>query len=300
MKDILILGGAGKIGFDLVSRLLDTNCNITVLDLESRASIKKFAPIKDRLRIVYGDVEDEDLVRDLVKRNDIVIHYAGITPPLATLNESIAKTTNYYGVKNVVDAIKNLNPNCLYIYMSFLCVYGLSDKKVRKLSIDSESTYPDDYYSVSIIQSENYIKDNLKKYSILRMPIVLTRSNYFIKHMRLDRTHDFITKEDLNEIVLKAMKNTKIEGKTYNISGFKAKGKDVVKRLYQATGKISLFNRYLYYGEVEDGKAIEGIAKIKYTTLDEFGEELERSSSKWKRIARKGVNAIKYLIFKKM
>lgn len=300
MKDVLITGGAGKIGFDLVKKLVDTNCNITILDLESKASVRKLASIKDKVRIVYGDVEDADLVRDLVKRNDVVIDYAGIVPPLADLNEGIANATNFNGTKNIVDAINELNPDCVYIYMSFICVYGSTSKKVRKLSIESESTYPDDYYSVSIIRSEDYIKSNLKRYSIMRMPIVLTENNYFIKHMKLDRTMDFITKEDLNDIVLATMKSNKIFGKTYNISGFKAKGREVIKKLYDATGEISILNRNIYYGEYEDNSEIDKIVKIKYTTLAEFIEDSMRNIPKFRRTMRKLLNSIKYLIFTKL
>ncbi len=300
MKDVLIMGGAGKIGFDLVNKLIDSNCNITVLDMESRESVKKLENVKDRIRVVYGDIEDADLVRDLVKRNDVVIDYAGIMPPLANLNEDIAHTTNFVGTKNVVDAILELNPECTYIYMSFICIYGTTDKKVRKLSIDTESTHPDDHYSVSVIRSEDYIKSHLKKYTILRMPIVLTRSNYFIKHMKLDRTIDFITKEDLNEIVLGIMKSDKAVGKIYNVSGFKSKGREVIKKLHKVSGRINIWNRNLYYGEYEDGEAIEKIVKVRYTTLDEYIEDISRCIPSWKRRVRKITNCLKYIIFTKL
>ncbi len=124
MKDVLITGGAGKIGFNLVEKLVETNCNITVLDLESRDSLKKFVKIKDQVKVVYGDIEDANLVRDLVKRNDIVIDYAGIMPPLADLNETIANSTNFNGTKNIVDAINELNPECAYIYVFYKCIWS--------------------------------------------------------------------------------------------------------------------------------------------------------------------------------
>lgn len=300
MKDILITGGAGKIGIDLVKKLVDTNANITVLDLESKDSVKKLAEIKDRIRIVYGDVEDGDLIRDLVKRNDVVIDYAGIMPPLADLNEGIANATNFNGTKNIVDAILELNPECLYVYMSFICVYGETDKKVRKLSVDVESTYPDDYYSISIVRSEEYIKSRLKNFTIFRMPVVLTRNNYYLKHIKLDRTMDFITKEDLNELVIDAIKSKKVIGKIFNISGFKAKGREVVKRLYKATGKLYIWKRDIYFGEYEDADEIEKICKMRYTTLDEFVQDLEREVSPFKRGIRKILNSIKYAIFMRL
>lgn len=301
MKDVLVLGGIGKIGYDLVEKLLDTNSNITILDLESKKSKKKIEKIKDRIRVVYGDVEDRNLIMDLVKRNDIIIHYAGIMPPLANLNESISNGTNFSGVKNVVDSIKELNPGCVYIYMSFISIYGTSDNQVRRLSVTTESTYPDDFYSISIMRSEEYIKSNLKKYAIFRMPIVLTRKNYYIRHMSLNRSMNFITVDDLNRILMSVMKSKKIQGKTYNISGFKVKSDEVVKSIYQATGSLHLLNRNLYFGEYEDANAIESVCSDnKYTSLKEFTKELKKNTSIVKRTIKKIINFPKYIVFKKI
>lgn len=299
MKNILITGGAGKIGFNLLEKLINSNYNITVLDLESKSSIKKMKAIKDKVRIVYGDIEDENLIQDLVKRNDIVINYAGIMPPLANLNESIADSTNYKGVKNIVDAIKELNPSCMFIYMSFISVYGTTDNKKRILATTTESTHPSDAYSVSIIRSEEYIKSNLKKYTIFRMPIVITDKNYFIKHVKLNRTIDIISCDDLNSILIESLESNKIKGKTFNVSGLRVKTNKLIRDIYQATGLISICNRDLYYGEYDDGDAIEELIDIKYTDYKSIIESLKNGISPLKRTIKKILNFIKYIMLKK-
>ena len=53
MRDVLITGGIGKIGLDLVYQLLDTDCNITILDLESKRSAKRLSKIKIK-EILFG------------------------------------------------------------------------------------------------------------------------------------------------------------------------------------------------------------------------------------------------------
>ncbi len=300
MKGVLITGGAGKIGFNLVQKLIDTNYNVTILDLESKSSIKRLQKYKNIVKIVYGDVEDENLVRDLVKRNDIVIDYAGIMPPLANLNSTVANSINYGGTKNIVDAIKETNPECVYIYMSFISIYGATKMAKRRLTVGTESNYPDDYYSVSLVRSEEYIKSNLRKYVILRMPVVLTKNNYFLNSMRLDSKMDFITKDDLNNIVIGIMKSKKVLGKVYNISGFEENSSQVIVALYRSTGKIRLFNRTLYYGTFEDGDALNKILDIKCDDLKTVIEDISRKNSGVKVLLLKIFNYPKYLIFKRI
>lgn len=297
MKSILVTGGAGKIGYNFVQKLIDTNYNVTVLDLESKVSIKKLSNFKNSVKVVYGDVEDTDLIKDLVKRNDVVIDFAGIMPPLANLNESIANSINFGGTKNIVDAILELNPGCVYIYMSFISVYGLTDLSRRQINLNTESNHPDDYYSVSIERSEKYIKEKLKKYSIVRMPIVLTPKNYFLDHMKLDVKMDFITKEDLNDVIFKMIESNKVLGKTYNISGFVANTSEVVRRLYETTGVLHIMNRNLYYGSYEDGDKLLKLTGVKPTGMNEAFTYLGSTVNPLKKTTRKILNSIKWFLF---
>lgn len=298
MRDILITGGAGKIGYDLVLKLLDTRYSITILDLESRYSLKRLNNVRDKVKIVYGDIEDKNLVVDLVKRNDIVIDYAGVMPPIANLDDHIADSTNYIGTKNIVDAIKEVNPECILIYMSFLSIYGLSKKRIKRLTTGSEITYPDDLYSLSIVKSEDYIKDNLQRYTILRMPIVLTDNHYYLKHMKFDRTFDFITSHDLNSIVVGIIGNRRTYKKIYNLSGFKMNSTSFIEKMYEATGKINIMARTLYYGEYDDDDEISAFVKIKYTSDNSYFSILRNQTNRMKRLFLKTINFPKYLIYK--
>ena len=286
MKDILITGGAGKIGYNLVLKLLDSKYNITVLDLKSKKSEKTLSKVADKIKIVYGDIEDKNLVMDLVKKNDIVVDYAGIMPPFANIDSSIANSTNYVGTKNIVDAILEVNPDCIYYYMSFISVYGTSDKKQRRITVDTESNHPEDPFSVSLIRSEDYIRSNLKKYVIMRMPIVLTKKNYFINHMAFDRRFDFIDTSDLNDIVIGLLRTKKSFGKTYNISGFKANSNIFYLNLYKSCGKLKYVINRDYYGDYDDFEEVEDIVKIKYTTANSYFKKLKDNTNPIIRIFR--------------
>jgi len=297
MRDILITGGAGKIGYNLVLKLLESDYSITVLDLESKKSVNELNTFKNKLKFVYGDVEDANLVRELVKRNDIVVDYAGVMPPLANLNEKFSNGTNYLGTKNIVDSIKEVNPECVYIYMSFVSVYGPTDNVKREITEDTLSNDPDDFYSVCLIRSEEYIRSNLKKYAIFRMPIVLTSKNYYINHLSLDRSVEFLTKSDVNDMIIPILKSKKIYGKTINLYGNRVKSERLVEGIFKATGELALINRNLYYG-VFDNKNSSDIIDVKNTDLKVALEEMYNETPKAKRVFRKIINYPKYWVFK--
>lgn len=297
MKDILIIGGAGNIGHKLINTLLE-DYSITVLDLKSNLALKRLAEYENKIKIVYGDIEDYHLVKDLVKKNDIVINLAGIMPPLAEFHESICNSTNYMGSKNVVDAILEVNKSCLYVYASFISVYGKTSNIEHKISVKEGINNPEDNYSINLMRSENYIKEKLKKYIVLRMPIVLTPNNYYIKHMNLNRMMDFITVDDLNTSILHIIKNEKAYGKTFNISGFKTNSSTFIKNMYKYSGRINMFRRNLYYGEYSDEDIINKLTKIEYSKPGDYYKVLKKENFIFLRYIRKLINLPKYIYYK--
>lgn len=297
MKDVLIIGGAGNIGHKLINTLLE-DYSVTVLDLKSNLALKRMTEYENKIKIVYGDIEDYHLVKDLVKKNDIVINLAGIMPPLAEFHESICNSTNYMGSKNIVDAILEVNKSCLYVYASFISVYGKTPNIEHKISVKEGINNPEDNYSINLMRSENYIKEKLKKYIILRMPIVLTPNNYYIKHMTLNRMVDFITVDDLNNSILSIVQNEKTYGKTYNISGFKTNSTTFIKNMYKYSGRISMFRRNLYYGEYSDDQIINKITKINYSKPGDYYRVLKKENFIVLRYIRKFINLPKYIYYK--
>ncbi len=72
---LLLTGGCGLIGSALAARALRAGCRITVLDNLSTGR-RKNLPRDRRVELVVGDVADDDLVADLVRRCDRVAHLA--------------------------------------------------------------------------------------------------------------------------------------------------------------------------------------------------------------------------------
>ncbi len=100
----LVTGGEGFIGSNFVRRTLATvpDVAITVLDsLTYAGTLRNLDGLMDSIRFVQGDIRDSDLVDDLVRKCDIVIHFAAeshndasLVRPDLFVSVNIAGTTN--------------------------------------------------------------------------------------------------------------------------------------------------------------------------------------------------------------
>jgi UDP-glucose 4-epimerase len=125
MMQLLVTGGCGLIGSAFVTRALRDGCLVTVLDNLS-TGLSGNLPEDPRLDLVVGDVTDEELVHDLVRENDRIVHFAGavgvarvLERPTATLRQSLIGSEIV--VRNAASARRPL------FFASTSEVYGDSD-----------------------------------------------------------------------------------------------------------------------------------------------------------------------------
>ncbi|MDD4651096.1 MAG: polysaccharide biosynthesis protein [Methanothrix sp.] len=106
-KTLLVTGGAGSIGSELVGTLLNLeprairvldNNETGLFDLEQEHRSKKIRPL-------VGDVRDRERLKRAFKGVDIVFHAAALKHvPLCEFNPFDAVKTNVIGTQNVLDA----------------------------------------------------------------------------------------------------------------------------------------------------------------------------------------------------
>lgn len=220
MKKVLITGAAGTIGVEVLKSLLtEGKYEISVLDLKNTKSKKIFNNYKDRVNILYGDLTDQILVEELVKKHDIIIHLATVLPPITALNEFMAKNSEYNVVENFTRAINYYNENCIFIYGSSTGVYQNSvDNSVDNIIKNSFDSYYDEYK----FKSEKLIIKKLSEYIIVRIPLVLnsvSRDN-FNCNVKRNTIVSTITKEDAGYAFAKILDHlNKYKKQVLNISG---------------------------------------------------------------------------------
>ena len=91
-KKIVVTGGCGYVGSVLVPMLIKNNFKVTVIDLEIYGNHLKN---NVNLELIKGDIRDKNLLENILKNHDTVIHMACISnDPSFELNPTLGKSIN--------------------------------------------------------------------------------------------------------------------------------------------------------------------------------------------------------------
>jgi CDP-paratose 2-epimerase len=127
---ILVTGGAGFIGSNLVKNLLDDGRHVTVFDsLFRRGTEHNLAWLREqhpdgRLHFVHGDVRDFDAVRAAARSADLIYHLAGQVAVTSSVDDPRTDyEINALGTFNVLEAAR-LEGRLPVIFTSTNKVYG--------------------------------------------------------------------------------------------------------------------------------------------------------------------------------
>lgn len=115
---ILVTGGSGFLGINLIRYLLDRNYEIVSLDIADFDY-----PEKDKIKIIKGDIRNTDIVNQAIDSVDIVIHTAAALPLYKS--EEI-HSTDVIGTRILLEASEKLKVQRL-IHISSTAVYGIPD-----------------------------------------------------------------------------------------------------------------------------------------------------------------------------
>ena len=124
-KNIFITGGAGFIANTLIKKLIEDN-SITVYDNFSRDTLSNSGYADHaNLKIVKGDVLDDQLLTDSMNGADVVVHAAGIAGIDTVIQDPVrTMTVNMIGTANALKAAKINNVKDRFIDFSTSEVFG--------------------------------------------------------------------------------------------------------------------------------------------------------------------------------
>jgi UDP-glucose 4-epimerase len=125
---VLITGGAGFIGSHLADHYVNVGHTVTLLDNFSTGSKSNIAHLEGKVTTVDGDIRNVDLIDQLTKDSDLVLHMAaalGVNTILESPLESMS--TNITGSEVVLNAAAKHNKRIIITSTSE--IYGKNPKQ---------------------------------------------------------------------------------------------------------------------------------------------------------------------------
>lgn len=120
---VLVTGGAGFIGSNLVDALLTRGYSVRVLDNLSTGK-RDNLPQTDRLELIVGDVADPACVRRAVQGCAAVVHLAAVASVQASVEDPLGThQSNLVGTLNLCEAMREFGVRRV-LFASSAAVYG--------------------------------------------------------------------------------------------------------------------------------------------------------------------------------
>jgi len=181
----LITGGAGFVGSNLAAHLLKRGCKVRILDNLSRQGAEEnmaWLESKDEqnLELLEADIRDSRAVSEAIHNVDVVFHLAAqVAVTTSVTDPRIDFEINTMGTLNVLETLRQVNPEALLLYSSTNKVYGrMEDVSVedtgssyafRDYPEGIAETYPLDFhspYGCSKGAADSYVRDYARIYNL--------------------------------------------------------------------------------------------------------------------------------------
>jgi UDP-glucose 4-epimerase len=202
--NVLVTGGAGYIGTELVSQLIarpDVD-KVIVYDNLSRPNFNVFLGLRlqqyKKISFVKGELLDSRALKKVLKGIDVVYHLAAkVTTPFANADAHIYEQVNHWGTAELVYAVEESNVK-RFIYTSSTGVYGSSKIPAH------EDTPPDPqtFYAVSKLRGEEHVRRLIRGKKVETYIMRCGNVYGYSKSMRFDAViNKFVFEANFNKLV---------------------------------------------------------------------------------------------------
>ncbi len=159
MKNILIFGGTGQLGVSICGRLSkDYTLTVLTRNAHQKAYRLKTTANAGYLSIVEGSIFDENKIRDLISKAEIVINLVGV------LDE-----------KNKANSFENIHTKFPY-FISKICTEYKIEQLIHVSALGIEKAI-DSNYAKTKIEGEIAVRENFPKATIIKPSIIFSVSD---------------------------------------------------------------------------------------------------------------------------
>jgi len=261
---VLVTGGAGSIGSNLVKELLKRGGRVILLDDLSSGFIGNL-PKSQSLEFVKGSVLDDEILGNIFARDiEFVFHLAANFANQNSVDHPFRDLTiNAGGTVKILEHSRSLRSRQRVVIISSSCVYGHCDGIIA----EEAKTKPQTPYAISKLMSEDYSHFYFRFYGL---PIVVLRyfnsygpgerpgeyRNVIPNFLKLamegkslpitgtgEESRSFTFVDDIVEGTVRAAIVDESIGETFNLgSHFEIKVSDLARKINRLTGNESGFH----------------------------------------------------------
>lgn len=164
-KNILVTGAAGFIGSNIVSRLLEFDCNVIGLDDFSNGCEENLGEClkNPHFSLLRADIRNLDQIKDKLTEIDLIFHEAALTSVPRSVKDPVSTNEiNVTGTLNLLMLARNLNVE-RFVFASSSSVYGEKETLPKQEDMLLEPISP---YGVSKLAAERYVHSFYKVYGL--------------------------------------------------------------------------------------------------------------------------------------
>jgi len=235
---ILVTGGAGRLGSELIKLITSKGDSAVAFDLP-QASWETIQGISG-VEVFHGDVTNASNVAEACEVVDAVFHLAALLPPSSEANRGLTMKVNVEGTRKIVETLR-MKQNTPMVFASSISTYGITAEEEPPIREDRPLT-PHNNYSESKIEAERLIRNSGVPHTILRIAPISVADIVELPETipyRGDQRVEFVHVTDAARALLSAFENQGARGETYNIAGgalWRMRGREYITEFYGALG----------------------------------------------------------------
>ncbi|MBI2613586.1 MAG: NAD-dependent epimerase/dehydratase family protein [Candidatus Levybacteria bacterium] len=253
---VLITGGAGFIGANLVNKLLDLGYKNINLLIRNSTDLKRLKNVLPKIRLHEVDLLDKDELKTIVEKINpsIIIHlatYSAYRDHTAAL-EMIE--VNIKGTMNLLISSKDINYK-IFINTGSSSEYGIKENPMKEDDILEPISFYAATKASATLLCQVFSKEHQKPIVTLRpfsvfgpheeekrfIPIIIKAAiqRHPIKLTSGTQRRDFVYIKDVVDIYIKTIsKGKELSGQILNMgTGLEFTNDEVVEKLFKVTGK---------------------------------------------------------------
>ncbi len=249
-KKIIVTGGAGTIGIELVRTLIKNKYEVTLLDLAEQINVSRnFIPQK--VRIIEGSVLDKSILMKSISSHDVVVHLAASLGVKNTEENSYrCYQINVRGTENILDICLQKKIKKI-LFASSSEVYGEPDLN----PIDENfPTKGKSCYAITKLMGESLVESYNKLDNNLKFVILRFFNTYGINQVAQFVLPRFIRAAQNN-------KNLIVNGDGNQLRSY-CSAKDIAKGIMLSINNTKIDNQVVNLGNSDQKISINNLAKL--------------------------------------